>query len=213
MPCASRTNGTRRQASFLRAGSMKISSSRAARRFMRSALRARILAEGRPYVRDLVLAGDNRQSVAALIFPDLEACRALIIDAGAPARTFPQAARGNPRASRRAAKIQRDPRASFWPRRRGRPSASPWPRSSCQTALARGWRNHRQGDAQPARRSRSPGRRRRGALYRRGLPSLHRERAAKLLFTLGSKRHRRVRRRLLKRRGHAMPLMLIPKTS
>ncbi|MGA3302326.1 MAG: feruloyl-CoA synthase [Methylovirgula sp.] len=48
-----------------------------------SALRARILPEGRPYIRDLVLAGENRQSVAALIFPDLAACRALIKDAGA----------------------------------------------------------------------------------------------------------------------------------
>ncbi len=63
-----------------------------------SVLRARILAEGRPFIRDLVLAGDNRQSVAALIFPDLEACRALIIDAG-----------GMPSASEAAEKILSDP--------------------------------------------------------------------------------------------------------
>lgn len=50
-----------------------------------SFLRARILAEGRPYIRDLALAGDNRESIAALIFPDLEACRALIKQAAARA--------------------------------------------------------------------------------------------------------------------------------
>jgi feruloyl-CoA synthase len=56
-----------------------------------SPLRARILAEGGPYIRDLVLAGDNRESIAALIFPDLETCRALIQDAGDLSRASDEA--------------------------------------------------------------------------------------------------------------------------
>ena len=51
-----------------------------------AAFSARAFGAGSPYIRDLVLAGDNRQKVAALIFPDLAACRALISEASGPPR-------------------------------------------------------------------------------------------------------------------------------
>ena len=40
-------------------------------------LRARIIDVFAPYVRDVVLAGPDRDDLGALIFPDVEACRAL----------------------------------------------------------------------------------------------------------------------------------------
>ncbi len=43
-------------------------------------LRARIVAEGAPYIRDVVIAGENRDAIAALIFPDVDACRGLARD-------------------------------------------------------------------------------------------------------------------------------------
>ena len=43
-------------------------------------LRARIIDMFAPYVRDVVLAGPDRDDLGALIFPDLEACRALAPD-------------------------------------------------------------------------------------------------------------------------------------
>ena len=49
-----------------------------------AALRSRLLAEGAPYVRDAVIAGDNRDSVAALVFADLPACRQLASEAAEP---------------------------------------------------------------------------------------------------------------------------------
>jgi feruloyl-CoA synthase len=45
-------------------------------------LRARLLAELEPYARDVVIAGGDRSEIGALIFPNLDACRALA--AGAP---------------------------------------------------------------------------------------------------------------------------------
>jgi feruloyl-CoA synthase len=50
------------------------------------ALRAAVMAHGAPYVRDVVIAGADRDDVTALIFPDLNACRGLCPDlpAGAP---------------------------------------------------------------------------------------------------------------------------------
>ena len=42
------------------------------------ALRARALAEGAPFMRDIVVAGENRQALVALVFPDLSACRNLV---------------------------------------------------------------------------------------------------------------------------------------
>jgi feruloyl-CoA synthase len=47
-------------------------------------LRARFIDHFAPYVRDVVLAGPNRNEIGALIFPDLAACRTL-----APALTNP----------------------------------------------------------------------------------------------------------------------------
>jgi feruloyl-CoA synthase len=40
-------------------------------------LRARLLAQLEPYARDVVIAGADRNEIGALIFPNLEACRAL----------------------------------------------------------------------------------------------------------------------------------------
>ncbi len=40
-------------------------------------LRARVIAAGAPYVQDVVIAGLNRDTVGALIIPNVEACRAL----------------------------------------------------------------------------------------------------------------------------------------
>ncbi len=40
-------------------------------------LRARIIAEGAPYVQDVVIAGINRNTLAALVFPRADACAAL----------------------------------------------------------------------------------------------------------------------------------------
>jgi len=40
-------------------------------------LRARIIAHSAPFVRDVVLAGLDRDYVTALIFPDVDACRSL----------------------------------------------------------------------------------------------------------------------------------------
>jgi len=50
-------------------------------------LRAKFLGHFAPLVRDVVIAGHDRDFIAALIFPDLDACAALCIDgaAGAPA--------------------------------------------------------------------------------------------------------------------------------
>jgi feruloyl-CoA synthase len=50
-------------------------------------LRARFLRHFAPYVQDVVIAGHDRDCVAALIFPDIDACRRIAPDsvAGAPA--------------------------------------------------------------------------------------------------------------------------------
>jgi feruloyl-CoA synthase len=40
-------------------------------------LRARFIDAFAPYVRDVVLAGPDRDDIAALVFPDIEACRRL----------------------------------------------------------------------------------------------------------------------------------------
>jgi feruloyl-CoA synthase len=53
-------------------------------------LRAAFIAQCAPLVRDVVLAGADRDEVAALVFPDLDACRALApgLAADAPAATL-----------------------------------------------------------------------------------------------------------------------------
>jgi feruloyl-CoA synthase len=43
-------------------------------------LRARFLSHFEPYIRDVVIAGGDREEIAALIFPNLDACRALAKD-------------------------------------------------------------------------------------------------------------------------------------
>jgi feruloyl-CoA synthase len=44
-------------------------------------LRARLLAQLEPYARDVVIAGGDRNEIGVLIFPNLDACRALAPDA------------------------------------------------------------------------------------------------------------------------------------
>ena len=50
------------------------------------ALRAALIERAAPYVRDVVIAGADRDDVTALVFPDIDACRGLCADlsAGAP---------------------------------------------------------------------------------------------------------------------------------
>ena len=48
-------------------------------------LRARLIAAASPCVQDAVIAGENRDEVVALVFPDLAACRARFCRAGEPA--------------------------------------------------------------------------------------------------------------------------------
>jgi feruloyl-CoA synthase len=50
-------------------------------------LRARFLRHFAPYVQDVVIAGHDRDGIAVLIFPDIDACRRIVPDsiAGAPA--------------------------------------------------------------------------------------------------------------------------------
>jgi feruloyl-CoA synthase len=53
-----------------------------------AALRTRLIAAAHPLIQDVVIVGENRDEVAALIFPDLTACAALYADAargGVPA--------------------------------------------------------------------------------------------------------------------------------
>jgi feruloyl-CoA synthase len=51
-------------------------------------LRARFVDHFAPYVREVVLAGPDRDDIAALVFPDLEACRRL---GGLPPDVAPKA--------------------------------------------------------------------------------------------------------------------------
>lgn len=45
------------------------------------ALRGRLMEAGAPYIRDAVIAGEGRDAVTALVFPDLAACRAAVGEA------------------------------------------------------------------------------------------------------------------------------------
>jgi feruloyl-CoA synthase len=58
------------------------------------ALRAQLIDHCAPLVRDAVIAGLNRDEIAALVFPDVEACRKL---AGLPADAPPAAVLGEPK--------------------------------------------------------------------------------------------------------------------
>ena len=66
-------------------------------------LRAAFIAHFAPLVRDVVFAGADRDEVAALVFPDLEACRKLA--AGPAAEMPPRPLLTDPRVTRR---ISRD---------------------------------------------------------------------------------------------------------
>jgi feruloyl-CoA synthase len=57
-------------------------------------LRARALAQAAPFMREIVVAGENRQTLVALIFPDFCACRTLIGEGGTASN--PQAILAHP---------------------------------------------------------------------------------------------------------------------
>ena len=108
-------------------------------------LRAAFIAHCAPLVRDVVLAGADRDDIAALVFPDLDACRKLAPDlAGRCAR------RRRARRSARARRIRAPARRA---RAAGHRHVEPHlPRHPAgRTAVARHRRNDRQGLDQPAR--------------------------------------------------------------
>ncbi len=53
-------------------------------------LRAQLLARLEPLARDVVIAGADRDDIGALIFPDVDACRPLAVDAGVDVTHDPQ---------------------------------------------------------------------------------------------------------------------------
>ena len=57
-------------------------------------MRARFIDHFAPYVRDVVLAGADRDDIAVLVFPDVEACRKL---AGLGAEATPAAIAASPK--------------------------------------------------------------------------------------------------------------------
>ena len=152
-------------------------------------LRAAFIAHCAPLARDVVFAGADRDEIAALVFPDLDACRKLAPDLAC------RCSRRN-RARRRAyrCRVRAAPRGAGGaaPRHvRARP-----PRHSARrAALARHRRDHRQRIDQPARRARPPRRLGRRALRRPAAGKRHRR---------GSLGHGRSARELIMDiRGHA----------
>ena len=119
-------------------------------------LRAKIIAAGDPLVQDVVIAGINRDEIGILLFPRLDACRALRRRCRPTRRRTRRSATPSVReffqrlvdVALRQRHRQRDPRRA---RARARRAAVDRPR-----------RDHRQGLDQPARRA-DPSRRRRRA--------------------------------------------------
>ena len=118
------------------------------------AMRATLIEHLAPLARDAVLAGANRDDIAALVFPDVDACRALA----------PLAADATASEVLRHPTVREEFRTQAACARQGQHRQFN-ARVSCSSArdagLARSWRNHRQGLDQPACRpaaSRPPGR-------------------------------------------------------
>ena len=137
-------------------------------------LRAAFIAHFAPLVRDVVLAGADRDEVTALVFPDLDACRKLAPDFAAdipPRALLPISASGRFRAAARcilAAAAARRAASSARPARRA--------------AVDRYRRNHRQRIDQPAR----------GACQSRALvEELYAERAAAATLLVADARQTR----------------------
>ena len=152
-------------------------------------LRAAFIAHCAPLARDVVFAGADRDEIAALVFPDLDACRKLAPDlpADAPAAAVLADAR-IVAAFARLLEALAEPRPRHVRARLPRHSAR-------RAALARHRRDHRQGIDQPARGARPPRRLGRRALRRPAAGKRHRR---------GSLEHGRSARELIMDiRGHA----------
>ena len=107
-------------------------------------LRAKIIAAGDPIVQDVVIAGIDRNEIGILIFPRLDACRAL---AGLPPNASPHLALGDADGARVPAAPRR-----LAARERHRQRDARRPRAGARrAAVDRPRRDHRQGLDQPAR--------------------------------------------------------------
>ena len=120
-------------------------------------LRATMRRPLRPYVTDMVVAGHDRDAVAALVIPNLAACREL---AGARGRRGGR----DPQPRRRAGAIRRPAQGVQRRGRRQLPPVGP-PDPDGRPALARQRRTDRQGLGQPPRGARPPRGDGRGALF------------------------------------------------
>ena len=130
------------------------------------ALRAQLIDHCAPLVRDVVIAGLNRDDIAALVFPDVEACRKL---AGLPpTRRLPRCWRD----AEVARRIQEAPRRARAPEHRRLDPHLP-DDADGRAAVARCRRSHRQGLDQPARGADPPRRAGRGALRPRAIRQRH----------------------------------------
>ena len=108
-------------------------------------LRAAFIAHFAPLVRDVVLAGADRDDIAALVFPDLDACRKLAPDLAAdiPAAVL----LADPRVTAEYGRLLTALAAGG----RGSSSQNPPRRAPGRAAIARYRRNDRQGLDQPTR--------------------------------------------------------------
>ena len=121
-------------------------------------MRAKIIAAGSPHIQDVVITGLNRDSLGALIFPNLEACRSLCPGIAEPATAAqilaqPTRSRAIPGSARRS--CARSDRQLDADRARARARSA---------TLDRGERDHRQRVDQSARGVEAPCEARGGAL-------------------------------------------------
>ena len=121
------------------------------------ALRAQFIDHCAPLVRDAVIAGLNRDDIAALVFPDVEACRKLAgIAADAPAAAVLADAKVRDEFKKRLNALARQSTGGSTRICRIDPDG--------RAAVARRRRSHRQGLDQPARGADPPRRAGRGAV-------------------------------------------------
>ena len=121
-------------------------------------LRAELIGVLAPAAQDVVIAGLDADFVAVLVIPDVDACATLL---GCPRTLYPR------RARRRSETAGVDPAAADRARARQprqQPQRSPG-RILPHRAVARSWRDHRQGLDQSARRPAAPRRSRGRAVF------------------------------------------------
>ncbi len=133
------------------------------------ALRAQFVDHFAPLVRDAVIAGADRDDIAALVFPDVEACRKL---AGLPAEATPAAVLSDAKVRdefrKRLNALAQAEHRRLEPRLPDRADGG--------AAVARRRRSDRQGLDQPARGAEPPRRAGRGALCEAGFGARDRNR-------------------------------------